>query len=213
MMRLVKRVLPDPFWLVVRGDRRRSAARRRRRARSRARPSPCARRGTAPTSRRRTTRSACACRPRSRLPRRRRPADVGEQLVAVVLHDVDLAVGRPRAGRAERPERRPHARRGCRCARASRSGRTGSCACRASSCWPTCSRRLAVALPVGCRAHRSGLTTCSRRASMTSRPLLDARVVGLVPLQLLVAHEAALVGPVRRIGRAVLSNSSDQTSL
>ena len=53
-------------------------------------------------------------------------------------------------------------------------------------------------------ASKEELTTCSRRASMTSSPCSTRALSRLIPLQFLVAHEAALVGPVGRIGRAVL---------
>ena len=132
-----------------------------------------------------------------------RPRDVGEQHPAVILHDVDLAVGRPAALHAKGPECRPQtgARVDLRAHLESTESPLSQPARRHARGRELCVR------PSGSPV---GALRLVRRVRPALAPRLDDQpsalapgVLRLIPLELLVSHEPGLVGPAARVGSAV----------
>ena len=63
---------------------------------------------------------------------------------------------------------------------------------------------LLIGRPLGAARHEARVAHALAACLDDEKTAAAGRVLRLVPLRLVVAHEAVLVGPVRRIGRAVL---------
>ena len=131
------------------------------------------------------------------------PCGVGKQQTLEVLHDVDLAATGPWARAAHTPECWPqtiahlnaaahlHATVGE--GEGALGGQTGA----------GIVSGFATGAPVGAAGHEVGIGHALVRGLDDQQAALAARVLRAIPLQLLIAHEAFLVSPLRRIRCAI----------
>src|SRR5690348_11399806 len=131
------------------------------------------------------------------------PRNVGVYVSGVIFHDVDFAVGRPAPGNPQRPPGRPDARPGINsAAHAEVAVLPAMDAARGEACGSVI-RLGALSAPILAALAITGIRFFLPPGFDNQFSMSAGGILRLVPLELLVAHKAVFVSPVRGIGPAV----------